>query len=126
MTPLMLSVRLLVRNEAKVDLFARMADATGKVGQAASAIIPGLGEMNRGQMAQRRIDIDVEEKGKLEGLRSEAAQQATLAWSRSLMTGSTSLPSRSLRTRATRASSASSPLGSRLTTRLLSTTLRSN
>ena len=61
------------RERTRLDLFSRMADATGVVGQAAAAAIPGLGGMSRTEIAQGRIAADRAEQAGLIGVRDRAA-----------------------------------------------------
>jgi hypothetical protein len=66
------------RRGAVLDLFGRMADAMGLVGNAAQAVIPGvggvggLGAMSRGQVAQGRIDSARQEQAGYVGLLGQA------------------------------------------------------
>ncbi len=66
------------RRGAVLDLFGRMADAMGLVGQGAAAAIPGfggaasLGAMSRGQVAQGRIQSAIDERAGYAGLLGQA------------------------------------------------------
>ena len=72
------------RRGAALDLFGRMADAMGLVGQGASAVIPGLGgvgglgAMSRGQVAQGRIQSAIEERAGYAALLPTAQAQGNV------------------------------------------------
>jgi hypothetical protein len=72
------------RQRATLDLFGRMADAMGIVGNAAAAVIPGvggvggLGAMSRAQVAQGRVNADIQERAGYIGRLGTARAQGNL------------------------------------------------
>jgi hypothetical protein len=66
------------RERTKLDLFGRMADALGVVGQVAAAAIPGLGEMTRAGVAQGRVRVGEDERARLTGVRDQARAQGNI------------------------------------------------